>query len=229
LSAAAFVEAVVEAARTEAEPSASADDDGTRSCRFLCTTPATLLPQRLAETAKRYGLSVVTPEPGLVVLHRVVYGPAAWGTPGTADGELWVAVRRAETGPETAAAAGLQGNLSDATRRDTLRAVPGVLAAVRGALENFQERRTHPRYTAGFPVRIHPVGPDGSVGSAEDGLCEDVSAGGVRILTRAAVPGERMYLEFRSIEGVAGNAVLAAASRSARGPEGHLIVCRFHV
>ena len=42
-----------------------------------------------------------------------------------------------------------------------------------------------------------------------------------------AVPGGRVYLEFRSIEGVAGNALLATVVRSAPGPAGHRIACRF--
>jgi hypothetical protein len=228
LTAAEFVEMVVATARDEAEPPASVAADGTRSCRFLCSTPAPQLPRKLAEVAKQFGMSVETPELGLVVLRRTVSGPALRGGL-RAEGELWVTVRRAEVGPETSAAAGLQGDLSEAARQAPLRAVPGVLSAVRGALENFRERRAHPRYPAGFSARIHPVGPDGSIGPAEDGLCEDVSAGGVLILTRAAVPWEQMYLEFRSIEGIAGNALLASATRSARGAGGHLTVCQFRV
>ncbi|MBY0513410.1 MAG: PilZ domain-containing protein, partial [Gemmataceae bacterium] len=100
-------------------------------------------------------------------------------------------------------------------------------AAVRGALENMPERRAHPRYAAGFPVRMHLVNPDGTIGAAEDGVCEDVSAGGVRILTRGPVPADRMYLEFRSVEGVAGNAVLATVNRAGRAPGGHATACRF--
>lgn len=223
LTPAEFVEAVVAAARDAAEPPPA---DGTRSCRFLCSTPAALLPGKLAEVSRRFALSVEAPEPDLVLLRRAVYG-AQWGASRAAEGELWVAVRRAEVGPDTAASAGLTGELSDAVRRATLPAVPGVLVAVRGALENVRERRAHPRYPAGFPVRVHPVRPDGSIGPGEDGLCEDVSAGGALVLTRATVPGERVYLEFRTVEGVAGYALLAAVARAARDRDGHLTACQF--
>jgi hypothetical protein len=222
LTAAEFVEAVLAAARAGVEPEESVQADGTRSCRFLCTTPAAMVPSKLAEVARRFGLSVDAPEEGLVVLVRPVSGPRR-----TVEGELWVAVRRAEAGPETAAAAGVQGDLGDAARRDVLRAVPGVLAAVRGALESFRDRRAHPRYPVGFPVRIHPLGPDGVAGAAADGVCEDVSAGGARVLTRAAVPRGRVYLEFVTVEGVAGYALLAPVVRSARDPEGNRFACRF--
>ena len=227
LTVAEFVELVVEAARAEAGTPPPAAG-GSPSCRFLCTTPAAQLPLKLGSVAKQFGMSVEVTEPGVVVLRRPV-GATVRGPRGAATGELWVSVCRAATGAEVIASAGLDGDLNEAARQGPMRAVPGVLAAVRGALENMRDRRAHPRYSVGFPVRLHPIGADGAIGAAEDGLCEDVSAGGVRILTRTGVPGERVYLEFRSIEGVAGNAVLATVTRSAPSRSGHILACRFRV
>jgi len=224
LTAAEFVEAVVAAARYEGgadEPAA----DGTRSCRFLCTTPAAMLPSKLTDVARQFGMTVEEWDGG-AVLRRAV-GRSGRGFSGEAPGELWVLVQRAAPSPETVATAGLAGELTAADQRTFLGALPGVLAAVRGAVETLRDRRSHPRYAVGLPVRLHPLGTDGLVGSAEDGVCEDVSAGGVRILTRTAASWRRVYLEFRSIEGVAGNAMLATVVRSEPGPGGHLLACRF--
>jgi hypothetical protein len=223
MTAAEFIEAVVDAARDVADPPAP---DGARACRFLCTTPAALLPQKLAAVARQFGLAVEVPEPGVVVLRRPVR-PAGAGYPRAGAGGLWASVRQAPDGPETAAAAGLIGEVGGPARQELLRAVPRLLAAVRGALENMREPRAHPRYPAGFPVRLHPVGPDGSVGAAEDGVCEDVSAGGARVLARAGVPEGQVYLEFRGLEGLEGIALLATVVRSTPGPTGHAVACRF--
>lgn len=226
LSAAEFVAAVVAAARYEGgaeEPAA----DGTKSCRFLCTTPPALLPSKLTNVARQFSMTVEEWEGGAVL--RRPLGRSGRGFTGPAPGELWVLVQRAVPSPDTVATAGLAGELTASDERTYLAALPGVLAAVRGALESMRERRVHLRYSSGLPVRLHPVDSDGSVGAAEDGLCEDVSAGGVRVLTRAAASWRRVYLEFRSIEGVAGNALLATVVRSESGPGGHLVACRFSV
>ena len=224
LSAAEFVEAVVGMARSEFvadEPPA----DGTRSCRFLCTTPETLLPSKLTGVAQQFGMSVEEWEGG-AVLRRAI-GRTGRSFSAAAPGELWVLVQRAAPSPETIATAGLAGELTPADEKTFTNALPGVLSAVRGAVETLRDPRSHPRYLTGFPVRLHPLGADGFVGAAEDGVCEDVSAGGVRILTRSAVSWRRVYLEFRSIEGVAGNALLANVVRSEPGSGGHLLACRF--
>ncbi|MFO0798528.1 MAG: serine/threonine-protein kinase [Gemmataceae bacterium] len=223
-SAAEFIEAVVAAARYESAAGEPAPD-GTRSCRFLSTTSAAVLPAKLAGVARQFGMTVEAWESGAVLRRQL--GAGGRGSAGAAAGELWVLVQRAEPSPETVATAGLAGTLTAADQRTYLAALPGVLAAVRGAVETLRDRRAHPRYAVGLPVRLHPVGADGSVGATEDGVCEDVSAGGVRILTRAAASWRRVYLEFRSIEGVAGNALLATVVRSGPGSGGHLIACRF--
>jgi hypothetical protein len=222
LTPAEFVETVVAAARSEA----GADEvpaDGTRSCRFLCTISASMLPPKLTGVARQFGMTVEEWDSG-AVLRRPV-GGRSFSAP--APGELWVLIQRAAPGPETVATAGLAGDIPAADQRSLEAALPGVLAGVRGAVENLRERRSHPRYAAGLPVRLHPVGDDGTVGAAEDGVCEDVSAGGVRVLTCAATPVRKVYLEFRSIEGVAGNALLAKVVRSESGPGGHVVACRF--
>jgi serine/threonine protein kinase len=222
LTAADFIERVV--ATAKAESKLAEEPAGTHSCRFLCNTPDAHLPQKLSDMAKRFGMSMESPEPGVVVLRRTVHGQAIRGV--RAAGELRVSVRRAAGGFETTASAALRGDPGGAAGKDALRAVPGLLAAVRGALENLREQRAHPRFQADFPVRIHIIA-DESVGEFEDGLCEDISAGGIGILTRTEIAEGRVYLEFRSIEGVAGNALLATVVRRSHGPKGHITTCRF--
>ena len=210
-----FIDAVVEASRAEA-------GDGAWSCRFMCTTSDERLPQKLAGVARQFGLTVETPAPDAVLLRRTLTGMSGSGAHRASGGELWVSVRRPGAGPEIVATAGLEGATAAAQR-----ALPGVLAAVRGALENARERRIHQRYPTGLPIRIHIVGTDGSVGGSEDGVCEDVSAGGVKMLTPPVSVGKRVYLEFRTVEGVAGNALLADVVRSSVGPGGLSVACRF--
>jgi serine/threonine protein kinase len=223
LTSAEFVAAVV-AAATPAPAAAPAD--GSQVVRFLSTIPTAIVPHKLVMVAEPFGLSVEKSDTGAAVLRRKAPPPVVRGVPSISPGGLRVDVRRDDSG-EVIVSAGVYGAPDDAFRREAVLIIPDVLARVRRELENVHERRAHPRFPAGFPVRVHPVLADGTVVAAEDGHCEDVSAGGVRFVTRAALPVSRVYLEFRTIEGVAGNAVLAGVLRSTPTPGGHLTVCRF--
>jgi hypothetical protein len=181
----------------------------------------------LAALAEPLGLSVEHPEPGRVTLRWAGPPPAARGVPAAAGGGLEVTVRPAAAVGALSVTAGVYGSPGESLRREAERVAEDLLARIRRELGSGRERRVHRRFRTGFRVRAHPVDPGGVVGAGADGLCEDVSVGGIRFLTWSPVPVGPVYLEFCGVGGVAGQAVLAAVLRSVPADGGHVSAGQF--
>jgi len=219
LTVARFVSAVLKAAAPPpvSPVGAAGAMDEPQVCRFLCTSPAALLPLKLAMVAERWQLTPEYPEPGWAVLRRTAYGVAAGaprGSPLVPVGGLRVVVRRGTRGVgEVKVTAGVYGSPDDTFRWVARLDIPQILDSIRRELENIHERRAHPRFPATFPVQVYSVYPDGVVEGPLGGGCEDVSAGGIRFVTPTPVPTEQMYLEFPGMLPVAGQGLLAGLLR----------------
>jgi hypothetical protein len=104
--------------------------------------------------------------------------------------------------------------------RKAFEEVPGIFEQIRGLLQNFQERRNHPRYPTNFAVRAYPIYSDGEISAPISCRCRDVSVGGAKIAAPTPIQTARIFLEFPEIEQLAGHAISLAVIRTMPSPDG---------
>jgi len=231
-----FVDAVVDAAAAAAAvgPGAGNVPGAEFTCQFLCTLPAGMVPLKLVVVAERWGFAGQQLDDTRVVLWRdaVVDHSRPDRDESKPRAEIMLHIPSPPSATITVTA-GLYGTFKKhymKTFAQNARAeLPEVLEQIRAQLQNQDERRAHPRHPAGFPIRVFPLYPDGTVGEWLEGRCEDVSLGGVRFTTAVPVPTDRLYLEFGNVPAVEGYALYTRLLRSAAGPlgRGAVNVCRF--
>jgi hypothetical protein len=196
--------------------------------------PAGMVPLKLVVVAERWGYAGQQLDPMRIVLWRdAVFTP---GMPERDESRtraeilIQIPTPPSSTLEVTAGIMASRGRSSTrAFEQKARQELPLMLEEIRTQLQNQDERRSHPRYPANFPVRVFPLYSDGMVGTPISGRSEDLSLGGVRFITPTPVPTERLYVEFREIEALADHAIYARLLRSSPGPAGQGLVniCRF--
>jgi hypothetical protein len=103
------------------------------------------------------------------------------------------------------------------------------LKEVRLQLNNFQERRKHPRIAADFQITLFPLHPDDSVDVPVNGRCVNVTEGGLAL--RAALPPNTKYayVAFESVRGTEGLAVLLQIIKTNRQDDGAFVTGRYRL
>ena len=107
--------------------------------------------------------------------------------------------------------------------------IASLLEGVQRELNNFNERRKHPRYRADFPVIVYPIHRDGRVETPLNGRCVDVSAGGVAMKLNVAPTTKYAYVAFEGVRGTTGLALLFQILRTKRDEEGVSVTGRYRL
>ena len=195
--------------------------DGASTCRFLSTLPSALVPFKLTVVAERWGLSVDHLDPSRVAMRWEapvkVSKPEPRGTPPRPPSGFELVVHRpVPPSAEYTAIGAMFGSPDREAIQKAREDIPAILDAIRGQLQNLEERRQHPRFPANFSIRVYPHYSDGVVGKPIGGECRDVSEGGVRFVTPVPVRTERVYVEFQLPGQASEVAILLHIIRSAQ-------------
>ncbi len=210
--------------------------DGTWECRCLTTIDPRLAKVKLDLLWEKGRVKVDSHDPNRVVFRQIAPVPVvpsglfgAFGkkvAPPPPSG-LEVVVRLPETGGkigEVVATGQMFGTPPLEFSLNADQAIVGLLEGVRRQLNNFQDRRKHPRVPANFSVTLFPLHSDGRVETPLSGQCCDVSAGGIALRTSYPPPCEYLYVAFEGVRGTTGLAILVQIVRRQRQDDG-IIVC----
>jgi eukaryotic-like serine/threonine-protein kinase len=199
---------------------------------FLCTVPPSIIPLKLAVVANPRNLKIDQGNPGRVVLRH----EAPPKLPPTSKREARRLAELPKSGYEIAvyfpaapsALLTLVGSLFGPPDQELLQRAEAEIAAImdeiKNQLHNKVERRTHPRFPAGFPVLAYPYYTDGEVGAPVAGQCRDISEGGIRFTSPLPIRTSNIYIEFKDLDHLAGSAVLVQVIRSGQEPGGREFV-----
>jgi serine/threonine protein kinase len=228
-----LVDAVLSAAAGGPPPRGATDPirrpDGSWVCRFPTTLLASVVPLKLQPLLEEEWFDELDqPGPGAFVLRRYA-ATGVWGKLSGKKSGMEVVLRwpgRQGSG-EVEVAVRLFGTPDPTFRRAADEAVPGVMAEVRGAVCNFDERRKHPRVGCDLPVRLFPLDDQLTVSPAIGGRCKDVSAGGLCVVAREPLPGRYAFAVFDLPGPVAGLGILVRVTRALTTADGHVIGGRF--
>ena len=78
-----------------------------------------------------------------------------------------------------------------------------LLDGIRRTLNNFEERRKHPRVPATFPLTLHPLHSDGRLEPPIQSVCHDVSEGGLALFCGTKPPAKYAYVTFADVPALA--------------------------
>jgi serine/threonine protein kinase len=236
----AMVRAILAAAKAAAKPGEPEGimqhSDGTWSCRFLSTIDPRVAKVKLcvlweqgkftldAREESRVIIRQLAPPPSSTRLFQFGKKPAPSGVevvvelpePGGAIGEVFAHGEVFGSPPPDFADSADQTILS-------------LLEGVQRELNNFQERRKHPRIPASFPVVVYPIHHDGRVEAPLNGRCQDVSAGGLALRLNAAPTTRYACVAFEGVRGTTGLALLFQIIRTTRETDGVLVTGRYRL
>jgi eukaryotic-like serine/threonine-protein kinase len=117
---------------------------------------------------------------------------------------------------------GLFGTPDREFARKAADALPQIIGHIRRELGNVDDRRKHPRVTAGFAVTLYPIHSDGGIDAIVRARCRDVSLGGICAVTDGPLPTKYAFATFDGIGPTAGQAILVRFVRCQPvGREGH--------
>jgi hypothetical protein len=104
---------------------------------------------------------------------------------------------------------------------------PQVFDSVRLYLQATPEQRTMERWTLTDPLRVYPVLPGLELAPELEGVCQNISPGGIRFRVQQQPPSDFLYLHLYQSPAAQGHALLAQVSRSQETPEGVEVGARF--
>jgi hypothetical protein len=107
--------------------------------------------------------------------------------------------------------------------------VVSLLEEVRRQLNNFPDRRKHPRFPADFPIMIFPLHSDFRVDAPVSGRCENVSAGGLALRIPAPLSTKYAYVTFDGVMGTTGLALLLQMIRMDRQEGGVFVTGKYRL
>jgi hypothetical protein len=227
-----YIKAVVDAGMKSATAARAGEDvpEGAHTCRLLSTLPVSLVPFKLVVVAEQWNLSAQVVDEKQLILRRQAESvlrkilpvePIQWS-----GFEISI---RIPTPPavEYTIFGKLCGSPGETFTQKAQNDIPAILSQIQSILQNFEERRAHPRYTVDFPVKVFPLYTDGVVGTPLSGRCQDLSLGGVRFVTQTPVRTERMFIEFPEIAAITGHAIYMRVIRTAMDATGATTVARF--
>ena len=99
-------------------------------------------------------------------------------------------------------------------QRIAMEALPNLIGEVRRLLMNADDRRKAQRIPVSTSVVLYPIHENGVVLPPVAAQVKDVSAGGLCVAAKAAIPTRYMYVEFDQIGLIAGCAILVRLTRS---------------
>lgn len=104
---------------------------------------------------------------------------------------------------------------------------PQLFDSLRLFLQATPEQRLMDRWAFTAPLRVYPVLPDLELGPTLEGVCRDLSYGGVRFRVAQRPAVEQLYLHLYNSSGAMGYAVLARVTRVSEADGGVEIGARF--
>lgn len=210
--------------------------DGTWACRFLTTIDPRVAKVKLDLLWEQGGVTMDARDKNQVVFRQTAPVPppsgvfSTFGKKAPPPSGLEVIVRL----PEPGTAIGevhTRGRLFGSPPADFVpqakKVIVELLEGVRRHLNNFQERRKHPRIAADFPIILYPVQSDGRVEMPVSGRCQDVSVGGLALRATSLPPTKYAYVAFEGVRGTTGLAVLFQIIRAARQDDGFVVNGRY--
>jgi hypothetical protein len=219
----AYVDLVVQMAAENAGSGAVHEKlEGVLTARFLSTLPVGMVPLKLAMVAESWDLSLRQVDQTQFSLFREFrVDPRKLGKsdarvllPQRRSGLEVIVSRPLAHSGELCVLGGLCGVPDEEFARKAHEDLPAIIDQIRGHLQNLAERRAYARYQTDMPIRVYPLYPDGLVGTAIGGRCQDISLGGIRFVTPTPVWTERIYVEFHEVQEVCGQAVYVRILRS---------------
>jgi hypothetical protein len=157
-------------------------------------------------------------EPTRVVLRRTA-SAGLWGMIGGGKKKagLEVVIALPPNGQalgEVTVTGGLFGNPDRDFTAQAANVLPQLIADVRKALMNVDDRRKHPRVAANFPVILYPVHSAGGIDLPIHGRLRDVSQGGLCVVTESTLPTKYSYATFEGLKELAEWAILVRFLRT---------------
>ena len=104
---------------------------------------------------------------------------------------------------------------------------PQLFESLRLYLQASPEQRVLDRWTFTAPLRVYPVLPDLELAPTLEGVCCDLSPGGVRFRLSERPPVDQLYLHLYNTPAALGFAVLAQVARVTEAEDGVEIGARF--
>ncbi|MBY0458753.1 MAG: PilZ domain-containing protein, partial [Gemmataceae bacterium] len=213
------VAALVTAAEAEAPPKPPLgairhDPDGTWRCTFLTTIDPRVAQVKLDVLWEEGGVSMDARAEGRVVFRKLAPPPQASGLfsafakkPKAPDSGLEVVVELADPGRGTAeveVVGKFFGPVTPEFAKAGEKAIVRLLEGIRRTLDTVADRRKHPRFSAPFMLSLYPLHSDGRVDAPIQGVCRDVSAGGLSLFCPTKPPTKHLYAVFEDAPGVSG-------------------------
>jgi serine/threonine protein kinase len=202
--------------------------DNVWQCRFLTTVDPRIARVKLDLLWEEGGVSMDARDPNRVVFCRPGTALAAAtkrsGPSGKKpDSGLEVVVEFPERTREVAVSGRVFGTPPPEFAQGAEKTIVDLLHRIRDLLNNFKERRKHPRLPADFPVTVFPMHRDGQVETPSIGRCRDVSQGGLALRTDTLKSSDYLYVTFEGVPGTTGLAILVQIVRRQRDGDGTLI------
>src|SRR5262245_6011964 len=217
--------------------------DGSWTCRFLTTMDPRVAQVKLDLLWEEGGVAMDSRDPGRVVFRQDAPEPAPASTglfgsfgkksaPQPAKSGLEVVVELPQPGSgvgEVVVTGNVFGTPPPEFIRNSERSIVKLIEGVRRELNNFQERRKHPRVPAAFPLTLYPLHSDGRVDSSFTGRCKDISEGGLAFTTKTKPSTRHFYAAFDDIPQTAGIAILIQLVRYTRRENDVLVTGRYRL
>ena len=131
--------------------------------------------------------------------------------------EVSIEVESLGTGPsrltEAKVRLGYEGDSRDNSDRVLATMAPQVFDSVRLYLQASPEQRTMERWALNDPVHVYPVMPGLELAPTMEGVCRNISYGGIRFRLAEQPPSEHLYLHLHSSPAALGYALLVQVSR----------------
>jgi hypothetical protein len=210
--------------------------DGTWTCRFLTTIDPRVAKVKLDLLWEQGGVAMDSRAENRVVFRQTVPTLIPTSLEGTFEKNTLsgfeVVVHLPEPGTpvgEVLAHGRLIGFPPPEFTQRAGKSIVALLEGTRRELNNFQERRKHPRIPADFPIVLYPIRSDGRVETPINGCCLNVSAGGLALRMTAQPQFRYVYVVFQGVLGVTGLALLLQIIRINRENDGTVVTGRYRL
>jgi hypothetical protein len=215
--------------------------DGNWTCRFLTTIDPRVAKVKLGLLLDQGGLTMDSREERRVFFRRnaplaaPVSGFTLFGKkppPPPPPGGFEVVVELPEPGAAVSEVSTL-GRVFGSPPPDFVEGSGNVirelLEEVRRQLNNFPDRRKHPRIPVDFQITLFPLHADFRVEAPVIGRCENVSAGGLALRASAPLSTKYAFVAFDGVRGTTGLALLLQIIRTNRQEDGIFVTGRYRL
>jgi hypothetical protein len=212
--------------------------DGNWQCRFLTTIDPRVAKVKLDLLREEGGLMKESRDDRCIIFRRNArlapqgagynFFGKAQAPPPPSGIEIVVNLpeQRGSVG-EVSALGRVFGSPSPEYLESTGQSLISLLEGVRKQLNNFQDRRKHPRILADFPVTVFPLHPGYHVDVPVSGRCENISAGGLAFRATSHFSTKYAYVAFDGVRGTTGLALLVQVIQNKGQPSGILVTGKY--